>query len=161
MPNFCLFEPGCLWCLRDLKFVHSHDSFYVMEQTEKDMAQAAKDEEKRTKLQKLFEGLKFFLGRETNLESLTLVIRSCSGKVCYLFYLLLLSVHLLSDFMLLYGMARLMDAVYKFYHIYHMQVLFIYFFYLTGILGYIDLYRQHLPRRWWNNHTSDCRQTTS
>ncbi|XP_071531377.1 pescadillo homolog [Panulirus ornatus] len=45
---------------------------------------AAREEEKKKKQQQsLFKGLKFFLNRETNMESLTFVIRACMGKVSW------------------------------------------------------------------------------
>ncbi|KAK4312357.1 hypothetical protein Pmani_016221 [Petrolisthes manimaculis] len=47
------------------------------------MDEAKKAADLRTKQQTLFKDMKFFLGRETNLESLTFVIRSCSGTVSW------------------------------------------------------------------------------
>ncbi|XP_069944132.1 pescadillo homolog [Cherax quadricarinatus] len=49
-----------------------------------DQLQAAREEAlKKKKQQCLFKGLKFFLNRETNLESLTFVIRACQGQVSW------------------------------------------------------------------------------
>lgn len=45
------------------------------------MQEAREEEKKKKKQQNLFKGLKFFLNRETNIESLTFVIRACRGEV--------------------------------------------------------------------------------
>lgn len=47
------------------------------------MQEAREEEKKKKKQQNLFKGLKFFLNRETNIESLTFVIRACRGEVSW------------------------------------------------------------------------------
>ena len=45
------------------------------------LQEAREEEKKKKKQQNLFKGLRFFLNRETNVESLTFVIRACKGEV--------------------------------------------------------------------------------
>ncbi|XP_042233628.1 pescadillo-like [Homarus americanus] len=56
---------------------------HLLEEDEDKLKAAREEQQKKKKQQSLFKGLKFFLNRETNLESLTFVIRSCMGEVSW------------------------------------------------------------------------------
>ncbi|XP_068227154.1 pescadillo [Palaemon carinicauda] len=56
---------------------------HLLEESVQNVKRAMEEEEKLNKFKNLFQNLKFFLGRETNMESLTFVIRSFGGKVSW------------------------------------------------------------------------------
>lgn len=51
--------------------------------TDETILEVKRERDMDARQSKLFEGLKFFLGRETNLESLTFVIKACGGMVSH------------------------------------------------------------------------------
>lgn len=51
--------------------------------TDETILEVKRERDMDARQSKLFEGLKFFLGRETNLESLTFVIKACGGMVSW------------------------------------------------------------------------------
>lgn len=56
---------------------------HLLEESVQNVKMALEEEEKLNKFKNLFQNLKFFLGRETNMESLTFVIRSFGGQVSW------------------------------------------------------------------------------
>lgn len=83
-------DPECLASLNfPLKRNHVEDNesetidTHLLEEDETRLQEAREEEKKKKKQQNLFEGLKFFLNRETNIESLTFVIRACKGQVSW------------------------------------------------------------------------------
>uniref|UniRef100_A0A0P4WF39 Pescadillo homolog n=1 Tax=Scylla olivacea TaxID=85551 RepID=A0A0P4WF39_SCYOL len=56
---------------------------HLLEEDETRLQEAREEEKKKKQQQNLFKGLKFFLNRETNIESLTFVIRACKGEVSW------------------------------------------------------------------------------
>nr|XP_045582804.1 pescadillo-like [Procambarus clarkii] len=56
---------------------------HLLEDDDNQMQAAQEEELKRKQQQSLFKNFKFFLNRETNIESLTFVIRACQGEVSW------------------------------------------------------------------------------
>lgn len=56
---------------------------HLLEEDANRLQEAREEEKKKKKQQNLFKGLKFFLNRETNIESLTFIIRACRGEVSW------------------------------------------------------------------------------
>lgn len=130
--------------------------------------EAQEKEQKQLEAQKkLFEGLKFFLNRETPRESLAFVIRwvkeAGRGRVRNFIWIVFVSSHLL----LLCpepgrrGSSRSRDAqtsisadttniLMGFLFCFYLQV-----FRRPGILGQVNLHRQHIWDDGWDYHTSN------
>ncbi|XP_064084106.1 pescadillo homolog [Macrobrachium nipponense] len=56
---------------------------HLLEESVQNVKMAMDEEEKLNKFKNLFKNMKFFLGRETNMESLTFVIKSFGGQVSW------------------------------------------------------------------------------
>jgi len=67
---------------KDVEPEDETDQFNFMDEPA-DIDAARKEQDSVTRLQKLYSGLKFFIGRECPRESLTFVVRACGGEVSW------------------------------------------------------------------------------